>query len=308
MYPLRRIYGVKAHRAWKRSLKSRSPLTDLRPYQEDAGDRAARWVIRSYPELVQAASFLSMMNKRLFLWYRGQRSDHELLPSLLRESWYSQKLSKGVPIVGHRLDYWKALPDVARVAYRACEELGLPRWRAMKRVPEAQWAIVQHYELWPTPFLDITRSLRVAATFAFGQETGDPKPTIGHVYVLGMPAIDDSISIRFDDQLMLSRLEAVCPPVAARPHFQEGGLVARYPFTAHEGDGARQVHYDAKRRQIAHFEIHDSGGKSGFWTRDFPALNWSSLLPGKEDDRLLEWFDRHTDYKMDGEIVRFVGR
>jgi hypothetical protein len=294
MYRLDSTYGFNAYQAW---IASGRKLDDLRPHKQSGREPQPMWSVRSYTELVEAVAFLSVMNKRLILYFRGQSGQFPLVSSLLRDEWHSSILGRTVLISKHRTHYKEELTRIGSVAYRACEEFGLPRWRTIKTFPEAQWAIVQHYELWPTPFLDVTRSLRVAASFALGWAK-TAWPHTGYLYVLGMPVAHDSISISFDEQLMLVRLEAVCPPSAKRPHFQEGALLSRFPFTDRELSPRRRDRNDASRRLVGRFELIDDDGS--FWS-DLPQLSQDALLPA--DDQLLHWFEENTLLTLDDDGV-----
>jgi hypothetical protein len=157
-------------------------------------------------------------------------------------------------------------------------------------VREAQWAIIQHYGLWPTPLIDLTLNLRVAASFAFhgnNQENDDPS---GHVFVVGMPDVSGSITHDVRERVVLTRLQSACPPAAKRPHYQEGFLVGHYPFY----NLRKNSQYDLKdesdlnRRLIAVFRLDNHSGN--FWS-DFPKYKRSMLYPDHED-KLLERFKK----------------
>ncbi len=101
-------------------------------------------------------------------------------------------------------------------------------------IPERPWAILQHY--WDvancdTPLLDVTESIRVAASFATQGYLGkdDNKNSSGVVFVLGLPAIHQGTTISVDDGLVMLNLASVCPQAQRRPHFQSGYLVGTYP-------------------------------------------------------------------------------
>jgi hypothetical protein len=80
------------------------------------------------------------------------------------------------------------------------------------------WAILQHYEVCDTPLLDVTNSLRVAASFA----TNNPAAEGPVLYVLGVPSLSGSITASSEQGLQIIRLSSICPPEARRPYFQEG--------------------------------------------------------------------------------------
>ena len=51
---------------------------------------------------------------------------------------------------------------------------------------EAKSAVTQHYGFWPTPLIDLTSSLWVAASFAL-KARQDDTVIRGFLYVVGMP-------------------------------------------------------------------------------------------------------------------------
>jgi len=135
------------------------------------------------------------------------------------------------------------------------------------KFPEVSWAILQHYEICDTPLLDVTSSLRVACSFALQHDENT-----GIIYVFGFPHTNGSISYYADEELINLRLLSICPPVAMRPHFQEGYLVGTFPTTEII---RRTVHYDLSRRLIAKFEIQ----KRNFWHSKFHEIPRNALFP-----------------------------
>lgn len=128
-------------------------------------------------------------------------------------------------------------------------------------------ALLQHYELCPTPLLDVTRSLRVAASFALmdGSEQG-------FVFVLGMPYPNGSISHLVDYEARIIDLQSVCPYRALRPHYQEGVLIGRYPWL-----GTKEAGDNVAYRLIAKLRLSNADAK--FWSGGFNAIPRKALLP-----------------------------
>lgn len=287
MHKLDGSYGKASFDAW-----FESRLSDLRTTKTDTvtADRNV-WVVASFRDLVERVAFLGSMNKRLTLLYRGQRRDVAPAPVIFRESWSCFDSNEQFTIGPARQHYWDELQHIGQRVYEICgtEAFGLPRWRGLRGTREVQWAVVQHYELWPTPLLDLTSSLRAAASFAMGLEAGSAEaPRAGFLYVVGMPHPTGSISYDLDEQLVLARLQSACPPVAKRPHYQDGFLVGRFPMSDPAGSLAKMSSL-AKRsslvnRLVAKFKLVDGGA---FWGDD-PVMGDRALLP--QDDPLLERF------------------
>lgn len=142
-----------------------------------------------------------------------------------------------------------------------------------------RWAILQHYEVCPTPLLDVSQSLRIGASFASLTRTRE-----AFLYVVAIPNISGAITAHAESGLQIIRLSSVCPPPSAlRPHIQEGYLLGEYP----EMIGVDQVnnyqHYemDFGRRIVARFRFDPVT----FWAADnnFPVLPLAALYPPTAD-------------------------
>ena len=122
-----------------------------------------------------------------------------------------------------------------------------------------RWAIIQHYEITKTPLLDVTHSLRVAASFA----TLDSDASSPTLYVFGVPSLGGSITASAEHDLQVMRLSTICPPSARRPHYQEGYLLGDYPEISSIVDERFDHFYrrDFGRRLLAKFRLD----KSGVW-------------------------------------------
>jgi hypothetical protein len=294
------IYGIHARDEWqlRRALPPGDPrrmdLSDTRESSAAIARRPATQV-SSFVELVSLIAFLSVMNKRLVLLFRGQRQDFPLRPTLFRDTWKSPLApdSERVPLADARMHYWAALTSVESIVMRVLERHGVPRWRHLKAYREARWAVIQHYELWPTPLLDLTSSLRVAASFAFGC---DPNAPEGFLYVLGVSRVRgdlmDLAEARLDPAggdrpereagVLAIRLNSVCPPSALRPHLQEGVLIGPYPSLLRD---SVEPAGDIGSKLVAKLKLINS--RSGFWsTPDYPIHSVESLLPSGALDPL----------------------
>jgi FRG domain-containing protein len=288
MRKLEKSYGKQAFDEWGKSQPAnlRSAQTDPR-----TADRLY-WEVSSFRELLQCVAFLSSMNKRLILFYRGQAHTGAPIPRLFRDSWNCFESARRFTItLESRPKYFDGLRDIGQqLCHVLCDEkrFRVPRQRGLQHTREIQWAIIQHYGLWPTPLIDVTSSLHVAAGFAMEFQDGcSDCPREGFLYVIGMPHSVGSITFNGDEHITLARLQSVCPPIARRPHYQEGFLIGHFPiFTA---EGSLKEQSNLTRRLIAKFKLH---GKGDFWDKEFPMFPATALLP-KDDplrDRLLREF------------------
>jgi hypothetical protein len=228
--------------------------------------------VRSFVDLAQKVAELHFRNRDMVLLFRGQRNDHlnkqrnsSLRPSLLRDSDGSKAYS--------RLQRAEALL-VAKYSFTGKERI--LRHQALR------WSILQHYEVCGTPLLDVTQSLRIAASFAT-----DLKRDKAFLYVLGVPHISGAITAHDDAGIEIIRLSSVCPPEAMRPHLQEGYLLSEYPELANID---QKFHYenhelDFGKRIVAKF-IFDP---REFWNKSeaFPLISRDAIYPPEATDPVL---------------------
>ena len=204
--------------------------------------------ISSFRTLVKEIAKISFNNPDLAIFYRGQRGEHfvtedytSAYPSILRD--LKGRRSSRL-FLSQRYEILRKADELLINAFESKEWDGQS---VINKFPEVSWAILQHYEICDTPLLDVTSSLRVACSFALQNDEN-----VGILYVFGFPHTNGSISYYADEELINLRLLSICPPVAMRPHFQEGYLVGTFPTTKIK---RRAVRYDLSRRLIAKFEI-----------------------------------------------------
>ena len=222
--------------------------------------------VTRFEELVTRAAHVAGGNRLYSLFFRGQSRDY--LDANGRSTIYSSICR---PPPGMRLLRTTRLDKRVRLLQRVMEAIrgdrvALDLTSRIHQHSESLLALVQHYELCPTPLLDVTRSLRVAASFALLNGTE------GFVYVFGMPHPNGSISHLVDHETVIVHLQAVCPWKALRPHYQEGALIGRYPW-----NDAKERGDDVAHRMVAKFRLENSDGL--FWGRGFAAIPRKALLP-----------------------------
>lgn len=305
MYPLQQSYGRRTYRVWNEEKRD-----DLSGTQTNTSEAREDWEVHSFSELLGCVAFLTSMNKRLTLFFRGQTSDEwEPLPMLFRSEWRCFESKRTFAIGENRQRYWEELPRIGERVFRICEDkaLGLPRRLGLRDIREVQWAVIQHYEIWPTPLIDITSSLRMAASFAMDHCSSEGRERrVGFVYVVGMPESTGSITFDIDQHVCLARLQSCCPPVALRPHFQEGFLVGRFPINS-----MNDLHLVEKssllRRLVAKFKLIDMGN---FWDENFPIIGHEAVCPKDDplESRLREEFGETGKYPVGARAESFVSK
>lgn len=236
--------------------------------------RGAGHTVSTFEELAHCIARLAVYNPRLFPLFRGQTKDYldakggtMLYPSIFRKR---PRITKKT--VQSRFAYLKAAVNT------------LKRDRDLSCAPlaahtEMWWSLLQHYELAPTPLLDVTQNLRMAATFALCERdcSGADWRHLpeGFVYVLGLPHAPACLSHMVDEEMVLIRLQSVCPPAALRPHFQEGFLVGRWPLSL-----SKVVGDNAAYRLIGKYRLDNS--KNGFWGNGFQPVPRNVVYPSPD--------------------------
>lgn len=222
MYPADQLYSYAAYCEWRRDR-----FAELRPFRQRAAEVLSGpfWEVAHWEELRAAVSFLTLMNKRSVLYFRGQGAHYpECLPVLFRDEWsLAGDTYKLTP--RNRGRYYAAIRRLQDDVFDVAKRVGTPRYYMLEHFPSAAAAILQHYELWPTHMIDLTRSLSIAISFA----SGSAKRDSAYLYVVAMPDLRGSITSDMDQHVSLARLEAICPPDAKRPHHQDSYLAARFP-------------------------------------------------------------------------------
>ena len=252
----------------------RSLLTEEKYYVADVR-RDDALDISDYPSLVKAIAKVSFHNPELSLFFRGQSEDYRLKtnettlrPSIYRQ-WRSHKARKR--LMKKRFENLEVATRLLRGAF---DKHNLKSKKRVFQFEEVAWSILQHYEVVPTPMLDLTHSLRVAASFALRG-----KGSHGFIFVLGLPFPDGSISYYSEKGMVNLRLLSICPPEALRPYFQDGYLSGSFPHRVLKGYTGK---LDFGHRLIAKFRLQ----KNSFWSDEYPCIPDSALYP--EIDQIKE--------------------
>ncbi|HEX4909783.1 MAG TPA: FRG domain-containing protein [Permianibacter sp.] len=225
--------------------------------------------VRDYAELVQAVAKLAFHNPEYALFFRGQGHDHlnsqqqtSCYPTLYRGASNGKLTDRALQQRREQLERFQ------HALATAFKHEKLPGFDKLEKFPELAWSVLQHYEVCPTPLLDVTHSLRVAASFA----TRGGKD--GYVYVYALPHPSGTLTYSAEEELLMVRLLGICPPDAKRPYFQEGYLVGSFPVVRER----RGPHLDVARRLIGKFRLQ----ATSFWSEDFPRIPDAALYPAND--------------------------
>jgi hypothetical protein len=239
--------------------------------------------VGSYIELATKIAELQFRNRDHVLLFRGQSGDYPnikgnstLKPTLLRPK------GAGNPNRAILVERFQMLERAERALlkqYLASGFLGIDRLRRHRIL---RWSILQHYEVCTTALLDVTHSIRIAASFASLAESSK-----AYLFVLGVPNLSGAVTASAEAGLQIVRLSSVCPPSAVRPHIQEGYLLGVYPDLSAYEEKENYFHYemDFGRRLVAKFVFNPAS----FWKSDnFPKVTRRELYPSPKDDPLYQ--------------------
>lgn len=241
--------------------------------------------VGSYLELAQKVATIQYYNPDYVFLYRGQDRDFlrkaasTLKPAIFRSPEGHPPANQGIPSGEELTRRYSVL--------RQAEHLLVQQYphqdgrRRLRRQRILRWAILQHYEVCDTPLLDVTHSLRIAASFA--SLNADQE---AFVYVLGLPNLSAAITASAEAGLQVIRLSTACPPEARRPHLQEGYLIGEYPDVSDvsQKDSYEHWEFDFGRRLVAKFRFNPSK----FWDPNgpFPPVPRKALYPDEGDSLL----------------------
>ena len=253
--------------------------------------------VETYSQLVREVAKIANLNHTQTLYFRGQDHDHQNKAG--KTSLYPE-IYRGDPLSRAEASARFEVLESASAQLVDTLPLAIDHNREdLRRRKFVRWAILQHYNVCATPFLDVTQSIHVACSFATHNNNGN----YGYVYVLGFPYLNSRIGLDAEEELVNVRLLSISPPEALRPHFQEGYVAATLDVTDDYND---KTELDFNRRLIIKFEIPM---KDTFWGEGFGPIPAEQLFPDNEDQVLKAILDlKEISDRMarPGDIGRFV--
>ena len=239
--------------------------------------------VGTYFELAKKVAELQFHNQDHVLLFRGQGCDYltknkssMLKPTLFRLD------GRNIPtpeVLQERFEMLSRAEEKLIGLYSSNSFLGVKR---LERHRIIRWSILQHYEVCATPLLDVTGSLRIASSFASSCSRTDN----AFVFVFGVPNLNGGVTASSEAGLQVIRLSSACPPVAVRPHMQEGYLLGVYPEISNVQTNSNYSYYemDFGRRLIAKFRFNPKT----FWSsKNYAPVPDAALYPGTHRDPLL---------------------
>jgi len=245
-----------------------------RQIRQDPGLRVA-----NYLDLAARIAELQFRNRDHVLLFRGQPLDYRSTrrSTSLKASIFRPPPGRAV-LPAPTLERRYARLAVAETML--VDAFGVHGWTGRLRVQRQRllrWAILQHYEVCPTPLLDVTQSLRIAASFA-----STPGSEEAYLFALAVPNISGAITASAEAGLQIVRLASVCPPAALRPHIQEGYLLGEYPDLSSppQREIYKPYQLDFGQRLIGKFRFTPAT----FWSDpNFPPVQHAALYPQGRD-------------------------
>jgi hypothetical protein len=252
-----------------RSISPQLPKELVKRLRNKSVQQSDPILVPTYRNLIEITARLAYENKDYQLYFRGQDRDYrnKALSSTIYPSIY-----RGEVVTQNQIEMrFNILDGLSKRLCEAFKENHIIGYGDVLKRRYVQWSILQHYEVCSTPFIDLTQSLRVAASFAFlASEAENPI-----LLVFALPYPTNRITINSEFDLILIRLLSICPPEALRPYYQDGYLAGTDEI---RNEYQSKIELDFNRVLIAKFELK----RKHFWGSGFSALPANTLYPEKD--------------------------
>ena len=244
----------------------------------DVVRRVAPYPTDTYSELVREVCSLAFYNRDFLLFFRGQ--DRDYLNKAGSSTFYPTIYRKDLLTAQEAHSRFDTLESAEVKLADIMASEGLEGRQDVERRSNIARSVLQHYGVCDTPLLDFTRSLRAAASFA--QRNNQEER--GVVAVFGLPYPTNRVTYNSEHDLVIVNLLATCPPLAQRPHFQEGWLAGTLDISRDYGDKSE---LDFNNRLVAKFSVPNH---KSFWGNDFERIPEHLLFP--PDDPMVQLTER----------------
>lgn len=253
--------------------------------------------VHDYLELSEHISQIQFDNPQYLFLFRGQGQEYfrinatTIKPSIFRGQ------QGNLPDISELQIRYGRLQRAEEYLVQKVQSKSFRGKTRLARQRVMRWSILQHYETCLTPLLDVSQSLRIAASFAthdFIKKERKPDDR-AILYVLAIPGLFGAVAGSIDAGIQTIRLASVCPPEAMRPHLQEGFLIGEYPELADVRDKMNYPEYevDVANRLVAKFSFLPQH----FWKNspEFPLIDRAALYPDERDP----FFEMMAEIKAD---------
>ncbi|MEO0752850.1 MAG: FRG domain-containing protein [Pseudomonadota bacterium] len=239
--------------------------------------------VKTYFELAAKIAELQFHNRDHVILFRGQSADYPSSKggSMLKASIFRHASSQSFSLALLKRRFKRLEIAERYLVDRYNEQQLLGRERIMRhRI--LRWSVLQHYEVCDTPLLDVTNSLRVAASFASHHNSSD-----AFLFAIAVPNLSGAITASSEAGMQIVRLSSACPPNAIRPHVQEGYLLGEYPEIVGPDQSGKYSYYemDFGRRLLGKFRFKPTGE---FWhSENYTMASEEALYPKQRRDPML---------------------
>lgn len=215
--------------------------------------------VDSFENLVKLVAYIQYCNKEYLLLFRGQgklytnkRGYYSFYPTIFRRI-EDDELTSLHPGELHERE----------------NELENTVCKLKQHLPNTYhetillYSIIQHYELYKTPLLDLTRSLQVA--YSFGRRNQKEKSSC-YIVVFGFPHLQGTeILYKTKPNIINVPLLSNCPPEFLRPHFQEAHAICLNLITCKNQDKCK---HDQKRNLVAIIKVNGNQSDNKYCLND----------------------------------------
>ena len=198
-------------------------------------------IILNFTELILLQIQLKLYRGQNKL-YLNQNKQYSFYPSIFRGHHNPESLNLKPNELKERFDKLEKTKELLEKKFPA-KYLPAPKLKT-----SLFYSIIQHYELAPTPFLDLTHSLQVA--YSFGCLNNSDKC---YIAVFGFPhLIGRQILYKLNPNIVNIPLLFCCPPETLRPHFQEAYSIGLNLLT---DSNKNKCSNDRKKNLVAVIEV-----------------------------------------------------
>lgn len=180
-------------------------------------------LVNSFEELATKVAELAFYNPHHVLLFRGHASSNtnqssatDLKPSLFLP--VKQRLSKN-----RLIQRMLALKEAEVKFFNLYKEAGLANYQELGRSKFKRWALLEHFGVCRTPLLEVSLSLRVAASVASINNSSD-----SCIYVLGVPSLGGAMTVDQSGELHVVRLASVFPLTIESHHSRDSYMLGQY--------------------------------------------------------------------------------
>ena len=239
------------------------------------------FLVTSYEDLATRVAELAFYNPQQVLLFRGhspEKSEDKSCLSVLKPSLF-QPVKERLP-KKRLIQRMLTLKEAEIKLFDLYKESGLPNYQELARSKLKRWALLEHFGVCRTPLIEMTLSLRVAASIASQKNSA-----ISFIYVLGIPSLAGAVTVDPSGQLHVIRLASVCPLSVESHHAIDSYMLGEYTNISEFETDQFAFDFDSNftDRLLAKFRFHPKE----FWDMSAPE-NCKVLLDTTHTESIFE--------------------